>query len=391
MVRSPEQTMKAVVYHGKYDVRYHNDYPEPQLIDRNDVKLKVAYCGICGSDLKEYTSGPFFFNKPGKTNPISNLQYPMVLGHEISAQVVAVGENVTEFAVGNSVVVEVTGTCKDKFKYEDSPKLNDPYCGACFDGHYNACDNLALTGLGFSDGGCAEYLVTTKDKLIKFDSTKIPLDVAALIQPLAVSWHAVNVSRFKPGDSALILGCGPIGLTTIFALKGHNPGKIIVSEPALARRLLAEKLQVEVFDPNGKLVDECVEELKKLSPNGYGFHHIFDCSGVLATFNISIKCLRIRGTATNVAVWAKKFIDYSPMETTMSEKIMTGSICFVKSDFEQVVKAIEDELISVDELKLLITDKILLENSVEHGFKELLNHKDRHIKMLFTPFEEYLE
>ncbi|EGV61099.1 Putative diacetyl reductase [(R)-acetoin forming] 2 [Yamadazyma tenuis] len=382
--------MKAIVYHGKNDLRFHSDYIEPQVQHPEDVKIKVYYCGICGSDLKEYTSGPFFFNKPGTTNPISNLQFPMVLGHEMSGEVISVGFGVTSLKVGDKVVVEVTGTCKDKHRFEESPAKDKPECGACEDGHYNACDNLALTGLGFSDGGCAEYVVTTQSKLIKFDEKKIPMDIAALVQPLAVSWHAVKVSRLEEGQSALILGGGPIGLTTIFALKGHKASKIVVSEPALARRLLAEKLDVMTFDPTGKSVEDCVKELRALSPGNHGFHHTFDCSGISSTFETSIKCLRIRGTATNVAVWAKKYIQYSPMDTTLSEKIVTGSICFVKSDFEAVVNCIEAGDIDVNELRLMITDKILLDNGVKEGFDELLSNKEKHIKMLFTAYRELL-
>lgn len=376
--------MKAIVYHGKDDLRFHSDYPEPEINHPDEVKVKIDYCGICGSDLKEITSGPFFFNKPGSTNPISNKKFPMVMGHELSGEVVAVGGNVDDLAIGDKVVVEVTGTCKDKVRFEDSPSKDKEFCGACFDGYYNACDSLALTGLGFSDGGCAEYLVTSGDKVVKYDADKIPSDVAALVQPLAVSWHAVGVSKFKEGQDALILGGGPIGLTTIFALKGHKAGKIVVSEPAAARRLLAEKLNVETFDPTGKSIEECIEALRALSPDNRGFHHTFDCSGVPATFETSIKCLRIRGTATNVAVWAHKQIPYSPMHTTMLEKIVTGSICFVKKDFVEVVRSIEAGDISVDELRLMITDKVPLEEGIEKGFNELLYNKGDHIKILFT-------
>ncbi|KAI5965038.1 hypothetical protein KGF57_000831 [Candida theae] len=376
--------MKAIVYYGKEDIRFHNDHPEPQINHPDEVKVKVDYCGICGSDLKEITSGPFFFNKPGSTNPISNKKFPMVMGHEISGEVVEVGANIENVVVGDKVVVEVTGTCKDKGRFKDSPSKDKPFCAACYDGYYNACDSLALTGLGFNDGGCAEFLVTSGDKVVKYDPTKIPTDVAALVQPLAVSWHAVGVSRLEEGQAALILGGGPIGLTTIFALKGHKAGKIVVSEPAAARRSLAKKLGVEVFDPSGKSVEECIAALKEMSPDKRGFHHTFDCSGVPATFEASIKCLRIRGTATNVAVWAHKQIPYSPMHTTMSEKIVTGSICFVKKDFVEVVKSIEAGDISVDELRLMITDKIPLQEGIEKGFNELLYNKGDHIKILFT-------
>ncbi|CUM62476.1 uncharacterized protein PRCAT00000026001 [Priceomyces carsonii] len=380
--------MKAIVYHGRNDVRYHEDYPEPQLERPTDVKIKVHYCGICGSDLKEYTDGPIFFSQEGSKNKISNKSAPLCMGHEISGEIVEVGKDVDNVAVGDKVVVEVTGTCCDSFMFPNSPGYNMPKCEACQEGRYNACSYLALTGLGFDDGGFASYLVTHSRKAIKFDDD-IPMDVAALTQPIAVSWHAVRISNFRKGLTALILGGGPIGLTTIFALKGHQAGQIVVSEPALARRRLAEKLGVKVFDPCGKTVDQCVEGLKALSPNGNGFQSSFDCSGVPDTFSIGLKALIVGGTAVNVAVWAHKAVPFYPMDITFSEKLMTGSICFVKKDFEEVVKALEDGLIPLDEVKLLITSKIHLEDGVEKGFKELLYHKDKHIKILFSPKDEY--
>ncbi|EGW32915.1 polyol dehydrogenase, partial [Spathaspora passalidarum NRRL Y-27907] len=357
-------TMKAIVYHDRGDVRYDPAFPEPNITRGDDVKIKVHYCGICGSDLKEYTDGPIFFSKKGTNNEISNLPYPQCMGHEISGEIIEVGKDVTNVVPGDKVVVEVTGTCFDRYRFPDSPGFDKPKCPSCHVGHYNACDYLGLTGLGFTDGGCSEYLVTAASKVIKFDENIIPMDVAALVQPIAVSWHAVRVSRFVEGQSALILGGGPIGLTTIFALKGHKVGHIVLSEPALARRQLAEKLGVEVFDPTGKSVEQCVTELRAMSPNGHGFNYSYDCSGVPATFETGLKTLNIRGTATNVAVWAHKSVSYFPMETTFSEKVVTGSICFVKEDFEDSIAAIQSGLISVDELKLLITSVIKLEDGV---------------------------
>lgn len=379
--------MKAIVYYAPKDIRFESSYPEPQLQGPHDVKLKIHYCGICGSDLHEYTDGPTFFAPANENHSISNKPYPHIMGHEISAEVVEIGSDVDNFKVGDSVVVEVTGTCMDRYRF-DGPNSNVAKCEACTDGHYNACSYLGLTGLGFTDGGFAEYVVTSSAKLVKFDSSKVDYDVAALIQPLAVSWHAVKLSGLEKGQTALVLGGGPIGLTTIFALKGHGASLIVVSEPSLGRRKLAASLGVQTFDPTGKTVEECVEALKQFTPDGFGFHRSFDCSGVPATFDTSIKTLRIRGVATNVAVWAHRPIDYYPMLTTWSEKSVKGSICFVKDDFQEVAEAIEDGRIDQKELASLISEKIPLERAVKDGFDELISNKEKHIKLLFTPLDQ---
>ncbi|GME71441.1 unnamed protein product [Ambrosiozyma monospora] len=263
------------------------------------------------------------------------------MGHEISAKVIEVGPAVKEVKPGDYVVVEVTGTCMDKDRFPNSPRRNEPKCDACLIGQYNACKFLALTGLGFQHGGLAEYMVTPERKLIKYDETIIPPDVAAIIQPIAVSWHATQVGHVEPGHSVLITGGGPIGLTTMFALKGHRAGKIVVSEPAANRRKLAASFGAEVFDPTGKSLEECIVELKKMSPKGVGFDRAFDCSGLPVTLRTGVGSLSVRGVFTNVAIWAKNHVEAKPMDITLSEKYVTGSICFVKSDFEQCVRAFE--------------------------------------------------
>lgn len=381
--------MRAVVFYAPKDIQFKADYPEPSIKTGSEVKLKVYYCGICGSDLHEYQDGPMFFADEGKTHAISNKAYPHVMGHEMSAEIVEVGDDVTDFKVGDSVVVEVTGTCYDRKRFKDSPTAGEEMCPACKDGFYNACKYLGLTGLGFSDGGFAEYVVTDESKLVKFDSKKVPYDIAALIQPLAVSWHAVRTSNFKAGSSALVLGGGPIGLTTIIALKGHGASKIVVSEPSPGRRAIAEKFGVDTFDPRNMPLEESLAKLKALSPDQIGFHYSYDCAGTQATFDGSIRLLRIRGTATNVAVWAHKPIDYFPMIATWSEIWLRGSICFVKQDFEEVAQAIEEGRIKISDLEMLITARISLERAVTDGFDELLRDKEKHIKMLFSPLEQY--
>lgn len=375
--------MKAISFYDKGDIRYSEDFPEPQIKHPEDVKLKILFTGVCGSDLKEYTDGPIFFRPKGHI--ISGCKAPCVMGHEISAEVIETGSKVSNFKKGDKVVVEVTGTCHDLDRFPESSLSNSEQCVACAAGCYNACEHLGLTGLGFSNGGLAEYMVTTQKKLIKFDESKIPVDVAALVQPIAVSWHAVRVSKYKKGQSALILGGGPIGLTTIFALKGHGCTDIVVSEPAAIRRELAEKLGVKTYDPTGKTSAECITDLKALSPHGHGFHRSYDCSGFPITFETALKTLTFHGVSTNVAMWGNKKVDYEPMHVTFAEKYITGSICFLKIDFEETVAAFEAGLIPVDEVKSLISSKIDLKDGIEHGFMELLNNKANHIKILFHP------
>ncbi|KAK6205043.1 sorbitol dehydrogenase [Scheffersomyces amazonensis] len=377
--------MKAIVYHGNKDVRFDSEFPEPKIIHPTQVKIKVDYCGICGSDLHEYIDGPIFFKN--EYNAISHNYYQQVMGHEISGEIVELGaEADPQLKVGQKVVVEATGTCVDKAMLEEK-ELSQ--CGSCSQGYTNACDFISFYGLGFDNGGFSEYMVIGDHHLIPYPEELLPPDIAALTEPLAVGWHGVRTSPIKPGESALILGAGPIGLSTIFALKGNNIGlkNIVICEPAAARRKLAASFGVTVFDPSPFNDDESklTQELLRLSSDGWGFHHIYDCSGNKVTFDMSISALRTGGTATNLAIWHHKPIPFYPMDLTLHEKFITGSMCYTRRDFEQVIQAYKDGLINPEEVKTLITAKIPIESGFKDGFLELVNHKDKHIKILVTP------
>lgn len=382
--------MKAIIYKGNHDVEYVENHPEPQVSHPRHVKIQVEYCGICGLDLHEYVDGPIFF-KPER-NAISQLVTNcQAMGHEMSGKVVEVGPLVTDYQPGDYVVVEALGSCKDRTTFD--AKASPHECGGCHDGFYNACDNISFPGLGYYDGAFAEYFVITDDHLVKIDPAKIPVDVGALCEPLSVAWHAVRTLGFVAGQQALVLGAGPIGLAAVIALKarvlaaGGNVKDIVVMEPALARRHLAESFGVSTFDPAPYYgdFDALVARLKQISGDGYGYHHAYDCSGLPVTFKLALKALRAQGRATNLAIWPHVPLEFYPMDVTLTEKAVSGSISYVKIDFEQVVDALNHGHIKVDEVRRLITAKVPLSRGVEDGIVELINNKDKHIKVLITP------
>lgn len=156
--------MKAAVYHGKKDVRI-EEIEEPK-VTKGKVKVKVAWCGICGSDLHAYHHG---LGVAFEEHPLSKRKVPLVLGHEFAGTVVEIGGGVTSLSVGDKVAVE--------------PNL---YCGACEycrRGDYNLCkvSNAGFLGLA-DDGGFAEYVVADAKHFHKLPDD-LPLDVGALVEP----------------------------------------------------------------------------------------------------------------------------------------------------------------------------------------------------------------
>ncbi|CAI5755814.1 unnamed protein product [Candida verbasci] len=371
--------MQAIECHGRENLKYTTNKELPRLIHPHDVKIKILYCGICGSDLHEYLDGPIFF--ADETNPITlKTKYGQAMGHEISGEIVELGSDVDRnLSIGQHVVIEACGTCLDK-PYLHS--TNKEICHSCSIGKYNCCEFINFYGLGFSDGGFADYCVISDQHVIPYDPKVVSDDVAALIEPLSVSWHGVRQSKIEPNlnTESLIIGGGPIGLCTIFALRGHKVTNIVLSEPAEARRKLAAKLGVRIFDPKHP-----IEELRAMTNNSSGFDYIYDCSGNKETFHAMIELLKAGGVGTNIAIWPKIPVDLYPMSLTLNEIYITGSMCYVRKDFELVIEAFNQGLINPKEVQLLITGKVPLKNGIEKGILELIHNKANNIKILLHP------
>lgn len=377
--------MRAIAYFKQNDIHFSSDLPEPRIGADDEVLIDVSWCGVCGTDLHEYLDGPIFMPKDGETNPLSGEELPQPLGHEFSGVVAEVGPKVTKVKVGDHVVVEASLGCLDTHRWSKTRLscTQDKPCGACRKGFTNCCEHNGFTGLGVVGGAFAEKVVAGERHCIKV-SPDLPLDVAALVEPLSVSWHALRSAGFQKGMTACILGAGPIGLTTIAALKGAGAKKIVVSELAQIRREFAQSIGAEVFDPTAHGTN-AAEVLKKMSGDDDGFDFAFDCSGVKATFDMGLAVTTFHGVCVNVAIWGHKPVDYYPMLVTCKEKILTGSIGYTTLDFESVVNALQNGDIPLDDCKKLISGKYTLEDGWEKGFMQLMHHKDKCIKILLTP------
>ncbi|CCF59798.1 hypothetical protein KAFR_0I00170 [Kazachstania africana CBS 2517] len=374
--------MRGLAYFKKRDIHFTKDLPEPKINVDDEIIIDVSYCGICGSDLHEYLEGPIFMPKDNETNEISNLSLPLAMGHEMSGIVREVGKNVTKVKKGDKVVVEASSACSDVHRFATGKHYGEEKCPNCARGYDNCCAYAGFTGLGFIGGGFAEQILVGEQHIVRIPD-EIPLDVAALVEPLSVTWHAAKVGKFVKGSTALILGSGPIGLAMILVLKALGASKIVVSEVAQVRRKLAEKMKVEVFDPSvhGKNTSN---ELRLLTENKDGFDFAFDCSGLEVTMNTAIHATKCRGTIVNVAVWGST-MEFNMMDITLQEKTLIGSIGYVVRDFEEVVASIHKRAISIEDCRHLITGKQKIEDGWEHGFMELMNHKEKNIKILLTP------
>jgi (R,R)-butanediol dehydrogenase / meso-butanediol dehydrogenase / diacetyl reductase len=350
--------LKAALWYDAKDIRV-EQITEP-IVDKDQVKIKVEYCGICGSDLHEYAAGPIFI-PVGEPHPISNDKAPIVMGHEYTGEVVEIGANVTDISIGDRVCVE--------------PIYNCGKCASCLKGHYNVCEQLGFIGLSGGFGGFSEYSVLPS-KMVHKIPENMTWEQAALVEPTAVAVHAVRQSELRIGDSVAVFGTGPIGLLVIQAAKAAGASQIIAVEVSPERREIAKQLGADVII--NPIEVNPVEAIKQIT-NGLGVDIAFEVAGIEVTINTAIESTRSEGNVVNISIWEKPAS--IPMNNfILTERKMTSIIAY-RNIFPQVIQLIANGRIQAAEL---ITKKISLENIVSEGFEALIKNKAQ-IKILVKP------
>ena len=228
-----------------------------------------------------------------------------------------------------------------------------------------------LVGWG---GGLADFIVLPSSTLYHLPDNG-PLEVGALVEPLAVGWHAVKISPFKKGDSVLILGGGPIGIATILALKAKGATNIIVSEVSTKRQEFAKTFGADyIIDPTKEDVPKRCKELTE----NKGVHVVYDCAGVQAALNQAVHATRPRGCIVNIAIWEKP-CTITPNDFNFKERMYMGIATYEIGDFQEVIDAISSGSMKPEGM---ITGRIKLTEVEEKGFKALINDKDNQVKIL---------
>ncbi|AXI10431.1 butanediol dehydrogenase [Oceanobacillus zhaokaii] len=348
--------MKAAVIYGEKDVRIED--VEVAEVTKGKVKVKVAWTGICGSDLHAYHHG---LGVAYEEHAISKRKVPLVLGHEFSGTVTEVGEGVTNVSIGDNVAIE--------------PIL---YCGACEycrKGDYNLCEVSNVGFLGLSDdGGFAEFAVADAKHFHKLPET-MSLEEGALVEPTAVAFHAVRNSGLKVGESAAIFGAGPIGLLLLLCAKAAGAAETFVVDISQERLEKAKELgATHVINP----MEENAEE-KIMAITGKGVEVAFEAAGAQPTFTSALAALRKKGTLLVVAGFSKE-VSIDPNALLFKEAKIEFSLAYA-NDFPTVIKSIAEGKLDV---RKVITRRIKLDELVEDGL-ELLTEDKSQAKILVSP------
>lgn len=344
--------MQAAVWHNIKDVRV-EQVQEP-VVTSGQVKVKVEWAGICGSDLHAYLDGLSM-----EPHSISGQKPPLTLGHEFSGTIVEVGEGVTSHQVGERVAIEPLIYCGE--------------CYACKRGYYNQCSQVGFVGLN-RDGGFAEY-VMVDENMVHVLPDQVSFEEGALVEPTAVSFYAVRESKLKAGDSVAIFGAGPIGLLTLLSAKAAGATQIIVID--LSEERLAKAKELGATTVLNGMRDDIVETIHQLT-NG-GVRVAYECAGAQPTMTNAVASVKQGGQVMAIAVFAK------PVAIEMGQLMfkaadITSTLAY-RHVFPEVIDMIATGRLDV---KQVITKKIELKDVVEEGFNQLI-HDKKQAKILVRP------
>ena len=226
--------MKAAVFFGKHDLRV-VDVPIPEPGPR-EVRVKIAYCGVCGTDLH-------IFHGDGGAVPVPN---GTILGHEFSGLVDKVGSEVKRFKVGDRVSVDPNDWCGE--------------CYFCKNGKAHFCTQMKGYGTTFP-GGFAEYTCAPEKQIYPLPDA-LDLRTASQCETVSCCVNGIDLARIKAGSNVLVLGAGPIGLMMIQLARSCGAGKIVVSELVAKKRELALKLGADLaVDPQAQDLQTVLREV----------------------------------------------------------------------------------------------------------------------------------
>jgi (R,R)-butanediol dehydrogenase/meso-butanediol dehydrogenase/diacetyl reductase len=307
--------MKASYYRGNKTVTVGDEPAERPGAGR--VRVAVACCGVCGTDLHIYLG-----------HMDKRVKIPQIMGHEMSGQIAEIGAGVEGWKVGDRIVVRPLDPCGA--------------CPACLAGHSHICYKLKF--LGIDTPGAFQGTWTVPAHTLHRVPADMPFDKAAMIEPVAVACHAIRRGGLRSGEFAVISGGGPIGI--LVALVARNAGaRVIVSEVNPYRLQLAASLGLETLNPTQTDAVKLVEE----RTGGAGADLVFEVSGSKPAAALMTQLVRSRGRIVIVAVFATK-PEVELHRFFWRELTMIGTRVYEPADFDEAIKLVSTDAIPVEPL-----------------------------------------
>ncbi len=331
--------MKALqlVEYGRFELV---DLPVPE-IGKRDVLVRVKACGICGSDVHGMDGST------GRRIP------PIVMGHESSGEVAAIGEEVTGWAVGDRVNFDPTFYCGD--------------CPYCLRGETNLCDNRQVPGVSCNeyrrDGAFAEYLVVPARNLYKLPEN-MTFEQAAMVEPVSVALHGVKLLNMKPGDRVAVVGCGMIGFLIVQVLKAKGAGEVIA---------------VDIDPKKLELAKTVGADQGCKSSAGMELDCAIEAVGITATVDVALRSVRKGGTVSLVGNMSPK-VDI-PLQILVQRELSVFGSCGSQLDYPESIDLIANGAVN---LEPMISARITLDQTKEY-FDRLYKQEAGIMKVIVCP------
>jgi len=328
-----EERMKAAIVEGERKLVI-RDVPEP-VLEKDEVLIKVQYCGICGSDLETYTIGA-----------------SIGVGHEYSGDIVEVGSDVKGWKAGDRVVVRPCRPCG--------------MCYWCRRGYEIGVCQQFYAELSQYKGAFATYTKAKQDQLYRIPS-ELGYEYAAMTEPLATPLYAIRVSRVQVGDVVAVLGMGPIGQLTARLAKMAGAKAVYATEISQSRINLAKNAVDEVIDINET---DPVNRILELT-YGMGADIVFECSGSASATEQSLSLVRNGGTIVLVGI-CMDWVNLPISKILLKGLTLKGLIAYTEGEFAIALNLIKEKRIDVAPL---ITRKMSLDD-INEAFEKALRGEE---------------
>lgn len=343
--------MKALVLE-EYNKLVYKEMPQP-ICGPDEVLVQVKACGICGSDVHGMDGST------GRRIP------PLIMGHEASGIIVELGKDVKKWRVGDRVTFDST-----------IYNLDDWYTRK---GLYNLSDNRMVLGVSCSEyrrhGAFADY-VAIPQHILYLLPDQVTFNQAAVVEPVAVAYHAVELTPISLNDTAVVVGAGMIGLFVIQTLRIKGCGRIIAIDLDENRLHLAKKLGADITFQSD--LSEISSKAKNLT-NKRGADIAFEVVGIESTIQTALMCLRRGGTLTLVGNLSPQV--HIPLQTIVTRQIHLQGSCAICGEYPAVLDSMNRKIIDVDSVTSVAAP---LSQGAE-WFKRLYEKEPGLLKVVLNP------
>ncbi|MBQ3487495.1 MAG: galactitol-1-phosphate 5-dehydrogenase [Clostridia bacterium] len=340
--------MKALVMHKYKELTYEEvERPEPKA---GEVLIRLKACSVCGSDVHG------FDGSTGRRKP------PIIMGHEASGVIAACGEGVKDHAVGDRVTFDSTVYCNK--------------CDMCRKGMVNLCANRQVLGVSCDEyrrHGCFAEYVTVPEYILYDIPDNVTYVQAAMIEPLSVAYHAATRTKIGPGDTAVVIGVGTIGLLTLQVVKSFGVKQLIAVDIDDKRLELAR--QNGATDCVNSRDADALEQILKVSDGGVDV--ALDATGIDATVNMAIRSVHLNGKVVLIGNLAPK-VDF-PLQIAVTRQLSLFGSCASAGEYPACLDLISSGKVEVDSM---ISKKIpLAEGNL--WMNKIYNREDGLTKIVF--------